>query len=81
MIESYSQVLGSGGFGAVYRGSYLGKEVAIKKLHLIDGQVTPEQLTEFKKEVLNLTALRHPRLVSFIGDEIIDLMSLMSNLL
>ncbi|CAE7770345.1 unnamed protein product [Symbiodinium sp. CCMP2456] len=61
------KVLGSGGFGAVYRGTYLGQEVAIKKLHLIDGQVTPEQKQEFKKEVENLSRLRHPRLVSLIG--------------
>ncbi|CAK9016548.1 unnamed protein product [Durusdinium trenchii] len=61
------KVLGSGGFGAVYRGTYLGQEVAIKKLHLIDGQVSSEQVAEFKKEVMNLQALRHPRLVSFIG--------------
>eukprot|EP00931_Biecheleriopsis_adriatica_P073021 TRINITY_DN47393_c0_g1_i1.p1 TRINITY_DN47393_c0_g1~~TRINITY_DN47393_c0_g1_i1.p1 ORF type:complete len:975 (-),score=242.31 TRINITY_DN47393_c0_g1_i1:38-2962(-) len=61
------KVLGSGGFGAVYRGTYLGQEVAIKKLHPMDGQVTPEQLEEFKKEVANLQALKHVRLVSFIG--------------
>lgn len=61
------KVLGSGGFGAVYRGTFRGEEVAIKKLHLVDGQVSPEQLEEFKKEVCNLQALRHPRLVSFIG--------------
>jgi len=61
------KVLGSGGFGAVYRGTYRGEEVAIKKLHLIDGQVTPEQKNEFQKEVMNLARLRHPRLVSFIG--------------
>jgi len=61
------KVLGSGGFGAVYLGTYRGEECAIKKLHLIDGQVSPMQLDEFKKEVSNLKALRHARLVSFIG--------------
>lgn len=61
------KVLGSGGFGAVYRGTYHGQEVAIKKLHLIDGQVTEEQKREFQKEVTNLANLRHPRLVSLIG--------------
>lgn len=60
-------ILGSGGFGAVHRGHYRSQEVAVKKLHMIDGQVTPAQLEEFRKEVANLKALRHTRLVSFIG--------------
>lgn len=63
----FGQVLGTGGFGAVYRGTFRGDAVAIKKLHPIDGQVTPMQIEEFSKEVANLQALRHPRLVNFIG--------------
>lgn len=63
----FGKVLGSGGFGAVHRGTYRGEEVAIKKLHVLDGQITHMQLEEFKKEVGNLQALRHERLVSFIG--------------
>jgi len=61
------EVLGAGSFGSVYRGTYKGEEVAIKKLHPSDGQVTPTQLAEFKKEVFNLMALKHPRLTRFIG--------------
>lgn len=60
-------VLGQGGFGAVHRGSYQSEEVAIKKLHIPDGQITAAQIEEFRKEVANLQALRHSRLVSFIG--------------
>lgn len=64
---TFGPILGTGGFGAVYRGSYRGHEVAIKKLHPCDGQVSATQVEEFTKEVHNLQALRHTRLVSFIG--------------
>mmetsp|Transcript_22835 Transcript_22835/g.52263 ORF Transcript_22835/g.52263 Transcript_22835/m.52263 type:complete len:877 (-) Transcript_22835:83-2713(-) len=63
----FGVVLGNGGFGSVYRGTYFGEEVAIKKMHLMDGKITDAQVEEFKKEVRNLQALRHPRLVRFIG--------------
>jgi len=61
------QLLGSGGFGAVHRGRLRGEDVAIKRLHLDSGQITADQLAEFRKEVTNLQALRHPRLIRFIG--------------
>jgi len=63
----FGKVLGSGGFGSVYRGTYKGEEVAIKKLHPVDGAVSAIQIEEFKKEVDILTALRHHRLVKFFG--------------
>lgn len=62
------ELLGSGGFGSVYRGWLHGEEVAIKRMHLADnGQISREQQVEFHKEVANLQALRHPRLIRFIG--------------
>jgi len=65
---SFDKVLGQGGFGSVYRGRYRGAEVAIKKMHPPqEGNVKPEQIAEFQKEVENLHALNHPRLVAFIG--------------
>mmetsp|Transcript_114939 Transcript_114939/g.215112 ORF Transcript_114939/g.215112 Transcript_114939/m.215112 type:complete len:960 (+) Transcript_114939:139-3018(+) len=68
----FGKVLGSGGFGAVYRGTYRGEEVAIKKLHVLDGNITKLQIEEFKKECSNLQTLRHERLVSFIGAAVVN---------
>lgn len=60
--------LGSGGFGAVYRGYFGTREVAIKKLFCEDGgNISPLQLEELEKEVVALRSLSHPRLVGFIG--------------
>lgn len=53
--------LGSGGSAQVYRGSWKGKEVAIKKISGLS------HLAEMTKEINALRRLRHPRLVSFIG--------------
>lgn len=66
----FGELLGSGGFGSVYRGQLRGQdglELAIKRLHPTDGSLNPDQVTEFQKEVANLQALRHPRLIRFIG--------------
>lgn len=57
--------LGAGQFGAVYRGTCRGKEVAIKKLFKQD--LAPETLADFKKEVEIMALLRHPNVLLFMG--------------
>lgn len=53
--------IGGGGSALVYRGSWNGQEVAIKKLSGV------AHIEEMKKEINALRRLRHPRLVRFIG--------------
>eukprot|EP00930_Biecheleria_cincta_P082443 TRINITY_DN72178_c0_g1_i1.p1 TRINITY_DN72178_c0_g1~~TRINITY_DN72178_c0_g1_i1.p1 ORF type:complete len:1736 (-),score=337.57 TRINITY_DN72178_c0_g1_i1:53-5203(-) len=63
-----NECLGAGGFGAVYRGYYENKEVAIKRLFCEDGgNISGPQLEELEKEIAALRGLNHPRLVGFIG--------------
>jgi len=62
----FGELLGSGGFGAVHRGTLHGEAIAIKKLHIEGGHMTSEQLAEIEKEVANLKALKHERLIRFI---------------
>jgi serine/threonine protein kinase len=57
----FGPTLGAGGSAQVYRGSWQGQEVAIKK---ISGVAHLEEMT---KEINALRRLRHPRLVRFIG--------------
>jgi len=58
--------LGGGGFGAVYRGKYKGKNYAVKVL-------APEVLRnkhavkEFKSEIKILAAVDHPNILKFVG--------------
>jgi len=62
------ECLGTGGFGAVYRGYFRDKEVAIKKLFCEDtGNMSPLPLEELEKEIAALRGLHHPRLVAFVG--------------
>mmetsp|Transcript_77524 Transcript_77524/g.136749 ORF Transcript_77524/g.136749 Transcript_77524/m.136749 type:complete len:1064 (+) Transcript_77524:137-3328(+) len=58
---TFGPQLGAGGSAAVFRGSWNGQEVAIKKISGV------AHLEEMKKEIDALRRLRHPRLVRFIG--------------
>lgn len=57
--------IGRGVFGVVYKGSYFGTPVAIKKLHT--SSVPKNTLAEFDKECNIMKGLHHPNIVLFMG--------------
>ncbi|KAK9092236.1 hypothetical protein Syun_027147 [Stephania yunnanensis] len=64
--ESFSSanLLGTGGFGSVYKGKLSdGREVAVKRLSKNSGQ----GVTEFKNEVVLIAKLQHRNLVQILG--------------
>lgn len=63
---SSSNLIGSGGFGTVYKGLLYGTKVAIKKLHVrtMDHKAEEENMW---REVSMLARLRHPHIVLLIG--------------
>jgi DNA repair exonuclease SbcCD ATPase subunit len=60
-----NNLIGSGGFGQVYKGYYCETEVAIKRL---TAQVSKDELQEFKREFQVMNRLKHPRIVQFLGE-------------
>eukprot|EP00262_Sarcandra_glabra_P015068 TRINITY_DN4568_c0_g2_i1.p1 TRINITY_DN4568_c0_g2~~TRINITY_DN4568_c0_g2_i1.p1 ORF type:complete len:416 (+),score=87.76 TRINITY_DN4568_c0_g2_i1:48-1250(+) len=57
--------IGLGSYGEVYRGDWLGTEVAVKKF--LDQDITGDALEEFRSEVRIMKRLRHPNVVLFMG--------------
>jgi ankyrin repeat protein len=60
-----SEILGSGGFGIVYKGLFNFSEVAIKKLHA--DNLSERALEEFKSESLLMGHMRHPNVIQPLG--------------
>ncbi|PON78439.1 Serine/threonine protein kinase [Parasponia andersonii] len=60
---SFSNKLGEGGFGPVYKGKLLGHEIAVKRLSKSSGQ----GFEEFKNEVQLISELQHRNLVKLLG--------------
>lgn len=61
MTNDFSQEIGSGGFATVYKGSFQGVDVAVKRLNPIKANRT------FKREVQMLRDFSHPHVLSLIG--------------
>ncbi len=61
-------LLGSGASAEVYKGTYRGTEVAVKKLHKSGSRSEEEEkMEELKRELGTLSLIRHPNLVLFMG--------------
>ncbi|XP_042609011.1 interleukin-1 receptor-associated kinase 4 isoform X7 [Cyprinus carpio] len=60
-------LLGTGGFGVVFRGSMGGTDVAVKKLNPMDDSSLEDLRTRFNQEIQTLRSLKHENLVSMVG--------------
>lgn len=61
----FTETLGSGEFGQVFRGTFRGSEVAIKKLFVTESTTSEALLKEMAKEIESFRHLRHKRLLRF----------------
>jgi len=61
----FEKEIGRGAFGAVFKGSYFGTDVAIKKI--FDLEDDPDAMIYLGREVNVLKGMRHPNIVQFIG--------------
>eukprot|EP00798_Chlamydomonas_sp_ICE-L_P014009 gene14009-19943_t len=66
----YGQRIGIGSYGEVYKGVWRGTEVAIKKL--LEQNLCPASLRDFRDEVSVMSRLRHPNIVLFLGAVVME---------
>lgn len=59
----FEKIIGKGAFGEVYKGTYFGTPVAIKRIFDDDD----ESLFYLEREINVLKGMRHPNIVQFIG--------------
>ena len=59
--------IGKGSYGQVYKGRWLGQEVAIKDYGKKASSLKQKRIVNFLKEVEIMTYLRHPNIVLFMG--------------
>ncbi len=64
--------IGTGGFGAVYRGIHLGLNhlVAVKVFRPLSGNDTPEALERFRQEGISASRVKHPNAVEIFDNGI-----------
>lgn len=61
----FRRTLGSGSFSKVYKGSYRGKECAIKLIYTVD--LTTDVIRRVAAEASILSSIRHPNIVHIFG--------------
>lgn len=64
VFSFHCNILIQGHFGQVYKGTYQGKDVAVK---LYTGRISAEQSKKFVQEGMILKEYNHPNIVRFIG--------------
>ncbi|GLC38611.1 hypothetical protein PLESTB_000452300 [Pleodorina starrii] len=62
---TFQNRIGIGSYGEVYRGTWRGTEVAIKRF--LEQNLSPVTIKEFRDEVMIMSKLRHPNIVLFMG--------------
>lgn len=59
--------LGEGSFARVFKGNWNGKVVAVKVINEGQEEETTEKFREFRREVMLMSGLQHPNIVSLRG--------------
>ncbi|GLI69747.1 hypothetical protein VaNZ11_014425 [Volvox africanus] len=62
---TFKNRIGIGSYGEVYRGTWRGTEVAIKRF--LEQNLSQVTIKEFRDEVMIMSKLRHPNIVLFMG--------------
>lgn len=62
---TFGQRIGIGSYGEVYKGTWHGTDVAIKRF--LEQNLSPSTVREFRDEVMIMSKLRHPNIVLFMG--------------
>ncbi|KAM3724268.1 Serine/threonine-protein kinase TNNI3K [Dirofilaria immitis] len=62
----FQEAIGSGSFGKVYKGTYRGKIVAIKRYRAV-AYGSKSEVDMFCREVSILSKLQHPNVINFVG--------------
>jgi len=61
------ELIGAGSTSEVYRATWRGTDVAVKRMNIIDTSFNSKALQEFRMELDILSRLRHPNLVLLMG--------------
>ena len=59
--------VGEGSFGVVYKATFRGASVAVKRMRPVFVEITNKEIEEFNKEAYMMSRLRHPNIVLVMG--------------